>query len=497
MAITQIIATLPAVLNDSETFYEDIAIRNNSLVTVSFPSINTWATQANALAVEVNDKAAQVAVQAVDGGYSQTYINTNFVGVNNAQTIAGIKTFSSFPITPSTSPTTDYQVVNKKYVDDNNNKINSLTNKVTPVDADELVIADSASSFSLKKLSFSNLNARIIEQQFDKPIKRIPLFIKVSPSSIKIPTGLRLTVGSVSFKLSADYTLSLNTNLVGSSKIAGTDYYVYAKLDMTFYLSANDAITADRLIGGFHYGLTAEAEVLTGNKTEADMVQIRGINAYSIWDLKFRASASNKGMVLILGKWFDIYLCNSEHITNGTSKAGAIIAGGALTQGRLYPKIPLSFGGNGTLTYGALKWFHACEIGRSHSKQNISYQEFQTIAYGVQEQVDASSQDGGAANIQHFANLTSKWGIEQATGTQYIWGSDLTGDTAGTFTRQSVAEGRGTIYSIGNSPNAVALGGDRDGGVNAGSRCSGWNAFVWTSDGRIGCRFACDHLQHA
>lgn len=105
MAITQIIATLPAVLNDSETFYEDIAVRNNSLVTVSFPSVNTWATQANALAVGVNDKAAQVAAQAVDGGYSQTYINTNFVGVNNAQTIAGIKTFSSNPLSTATQST--------------------------------------------------------------------------------------------------------------------------------------------------------------------------------------------------------------------------------------------------------------------------------------------------------------------------------------------------------------------------------------------------------
>ena len=186
MAITQIIATLPAVLNDSETFYEDIAVRNNSLVTVSFPSINTWSTQANALAVEVNDKAAQVAAQAVDGGYSQTYINTNFVGVNNAQTIAGIKTFSSFPITPSTSPTTDYQVVNKRYVDDNN-KINTLTNKTTPIAADEFVIADSDSSFSLKKLSFTNLKDNIL------PSGIVTMW---SGSVISIPSGWALCDGS-------------------------------------------------------------------------------------------------------------------------------------------------------------------------------------------------------------------------------------------------------------------------------------------------------------
>lgn len=35
------------------------------------------------------------------------------------ETIAGVKTFSSFPVTPSSAPTTNYQVANKKYVDDN------------------------------------------------------------------------------------------------------------------------------------------------------------------------------------------------------------------------------------------------------------------------------------------------------------------------------------------------------------------------------------------
>ena len=101
MAIVQVIAPLDPVYNDSETFYEDIATRNNDLVVTTFPNINTWATQANALAVEVNDKAAQVAAQAVDGGYSQTYINTNFVGVANVQPITGIKTFSVSPIVPN------------------------------------------------------------------------------------------------------------------------------------------------------------------------------------------------------------------------------------------------------------------------------------------------------------------------------------------------------------------------------------------------------------
>ena len=347
----------------------------------------------------------------------------------------------------------------------------------------------------LKPNSYGVTVTGILSDGFVKPNSNIALFVKVSASSIKVPIGTKIAVGGNIVILTADYTLSLNTNLDTGAKVAGTDYYVYAKSDSTFYLSANGAITADRLIGGFHYGLTGESEAVSGNKLEADMVKIRGINEYSFWDLKFKPSCNPKGMVHVHGKWYDIYLCNSEHITNGTSKAGATIAGGALTNGRLYPKIPLEYGGNGTLTYGSFKWFHACEIAQSHGKQLICYQEFPTIAYGVQENIDASTVDGGGALIAHYGFLTSKYGIEQATGTQWVWGNDLIGDTAGTFTWQNVTESRGQILSIGNSPNAVILGGSRGDGVDAGSRASGWVYYVWYTVWHVGSRFACDHLQ--
>jgi len=43
----------------------------------------------------------------------------SYVDLTTNQTVAGVKTFSSFPVTPSSAPTTNYQVANKKYVDDN------------------------------------------------------------------------------------------------------------------------------------------------------------------------------------------------------------------------------------------------------------------------------------------------------------------------------------------------------------------------------------------
>lgn len=49
----------------------------------------------------------------------KTYFDTLYVALTGNQVVAGIKTFSSFPVTPSSAPTTDYQTANKKYVDDN------------------------------------------------------------------------------------------------------------------------------------------------------------------------------------------------------------------------------------------------------------------------------------------------------------------------------------------------------------------------------------------
>lgn len=343
-----------------------------------------------------------------------------------------------------------------------------------------------------------SLDLKISTQQFDKPSKG-PLFVKVSPSSLKIPAGLKLTVETTSFKVITDYTLTLASDLVGSTKAAGTDYFVYAKSDATFYISADDTITTDRLIGGFHYGLVGESETVTGNKLEADMVKIRGINQYSFWDLKYRPVASPKGMVNVGGKWYDIYLLNNEHITNGTSKAGLTIAGGdSVTAGRLMPKIPLEYGGNNTLNYGKFTWFQACEIAKANAKRLISYSEFPTITYGVLEGVSSSinAYETVAGKIEHYPNLTSKYGIEQATGTQWIWGSDLSNYPTGTtWAWNTNTDSRGQIYAMENSPTAVLLGGYRDSGVYAGSRASYWYFYVWHSNWSVGCRFACDHLE--
>ena len=303
-----------------------------------------------------------------------------------------------------------------------------------------------------------------LEPVIDRPTKESPTSIKVNGNVLTIP-----------------------------SPVAGTDYY--------FSLHAITDTKQPDTIGGFHYGLVASGEAPTGNKTEADMVKLRGINAYSIWTKWFRPVSNPEGMVYILGKWYDIYLLNSEHIANGTSKAGLTIAGGGTDHGRAIPKIPLEYGGDGSINYGAFKWFHATEIGISHSKQLISYEEFMGIAYGVVEGTDSSTVGETVVGaVEHYPELMSKFGIEQATGTQYIWGADVGGNRdegSITWDWRDKLDGRGQIYSLhDNHITAVRLGGNRGNGVNAGSRCSDWNVCVWHSGWNIGCRFASDHRQN-
>jgi hypothetical protein len=279
----------------------------------------------------------------------------------------------------------------------------------------------------------------------------------------------------------------LELTIPAPALVAGKDLY----FSRTTITTTQDAAT----IGGFHYSLVPVAEAPTGNKTEADMVLLRGINAHSIWTNWLRPVSDVRGKVLVGSRWKDIYLMDSEYALRGysapTVHTGANIAAGATTYGRAIPKIPLALGGNGTVTYGKFIWFQAAEVAQTTGNELISYEEFSTAMYGVVEGVDASAY-GDDGTIFHIPELMSKYGIEQATGTEWIWGADIFSDTSGAYVWSDNADGRGQIYSVGSNPKAVLLGGSRDNGVNAGSRSSYWSYYVWNSSSNIGCRFACD-----
>lgn len=272
----------------------------------------------------------------------------------------------------------------------------------------------------------------------------------------------------------------------------GTDYFIQKVGDVYSISSTQDVDT----IGGFHYGLVPHTEAPTGNKTEADMVNCRGIWGSSIWTKWFRpkeASPLAMNYVPELGYWIDIYLMDGDYANYGYSRANATIAGGATDNGRAIPKIPTIFGGNGTIGYGKLTPFVAWDIANASKKKLIPYKDFTIAAYGVDEGKSSSTNgyESVAGKIEHYPNLLSKY-MDQATGTQWIWGADFGNATGGSW--NNIADGRGQVYT---DAYAVLLGGSRGDGVDAGSRASAWSYTLSGSFWSVGCRFACDHFELA
>lgn len=334
---------------------------------------------------------------------------------------------------------------------------------------------------------------------FTKP-GRGPCLVKTGPQSLSLAAGTMAVVGGVPMVFGAD------TPVVMPVLLAGTDYAVYVCVDGTVRADANFTLPVgytaqeSRKIGGFHYGLTAPGETPAGGGfntatsaplasmvwSQSDVDAIAGINQYSLWDLAYRPACSDpRGMVCVLGRfWVDLYFTGTNHIVNGTSKAGSDLASGSVLA-----KIPVAFGGDGSAAYTSLTWYEAAEIAYSAGKRLLSYQEFAAAAFGVTENQSL----GGAAETPPATvrqpGYTSRYGIEQATGHVNTWGNNahVSGGSAWVSNPR-----RGNSYG---TPYAARFGGNRNDGALSGSRSSGWNGIAWNSGWYIGLRCACDHLQ--
>jgi hypothetical protein len=343
--------------------------------------------------------------------------------------------------------------------------------------------------------------------QFVKLDGETVVFTKTGTAALQVKAGTRLDVAGTPVVFSAATAVFMPV------LIAGTDYAIYVctdgniRADSSFYAPAGYTIANSRKIGGFHYGLVASGTTVasgsfatTGNGmiwTQADVDKLAGINQYSLWDLKFRpANADPRGMVLIANRvWSDIYFCNTDPATNGTSKYNAAVASGTVL-----PKIPAEFGGNGTATYANGNWWTFNEIAQANGKRLPREAEFGLASFGVTEN---QSLGGAASTIPataRQAGYTSKYGLEQASGHIWTWGDDSSyrNDGAAPATTYDLNGGRGQIYMI-NSVGLirVMLGGDRSGAATSGSRASHWANYPWASSLFVGLRAFGDHLKLA
>lgn len=100
-----------SILMDENTGTESVPVWTNRLTIALGTGLITLAGATDPSGN--NDLARRGYVDTLVTGLSSVY-----VALTGDQTVAGVKTFSSFPVTPSSAPTTDYQVANKKFVAD-------------------------------------------------------------------------------------------------------------------------------------------------------------------------------------------------------------------------------------------------------------------------------------------------------------------------------------------------------------------------------------------
>jgi hypothetical protein len=329
------------------------------------------------------------------------------------------------------------------------------------------------------------------------------LFAKASRSCAFTVTGvgtISIAAGTYVDVSGTLITFAAQTAVTMPALTAGTDYFIYVSTAGVIQAVAASGTwptpvasppASSRLIGGFHYAPGSNATAQAGGNTTPQ------INAYSVWDLKWKPATDDpRGMALVADKfWADIYLLNRDPQTNGTSKNNIAIADGE-TGSTTTCIIPTMFGGNGTLRYAIQDWWSTAEALTAFGKRLPTCGEMQALAYGVTENqvrgTDPVTTGLGTTNAGTTADqlFTSKWGIIQATGVMYIWAHDLGGPYASAAWTNNNG-GRGQTYAL---PNAAVLGAYWGDGVYAGSRSSAWNYSPSNSANYLSGRGVCDHL---
>lgn len=327
-------------------------------------------------------------------------------------------------------------------------------------------------------------------------------FIKTGGRSLSIKAGTTVLVGGKFMTYATNQAV-----VMPDTWTPGEDYSVWALPNGALFAVADPKHTPYAPIpsqagavkvGGFHYGLLAHDAALAGGGfaqtapsmiwSQADVDKIAGINAHSIWDEGFRPECDPRGMTCVSADngeglfWFDIYFTGTNHIINGTSRAGTDVASGTVP-----PKIPAMFVGNGTTAYTTFNWFEANEVAQSHGKRCPSYQEFAAAAFGVTENQSLGGASGTIPQTKREAGYTSKWGGEQMTGHHWVYGNIAHADSG---TAWVVGALRGQTYG---TPVRAVFGGNRDSAAYSGSRCSHWINSAWVSAWNSGLRAFCNH----
>ena len=313
---------------------------------------------------------------------------------------------------------------------------------------------------------------------FNKSNPASVAFAVTSVSTATLTSTLTVEIDGTGYKYLS------NANVIMPTLTAGTDYAIFACTDGTIRADANFTaatgytVLTSRKIGGFHYAPGGNAAAQTGGNTTPQ------INPYSFWDLKFKPNVADpRGMVYCGSNfWADIYLTNTNYLTNGTSKYNVAYACGTTP-----PLVSTLAGGTGSNSYTSFTRWEAAEVMSWAGKKLPTVDQFQLLAYGTTENTSSTVQDNSTI---WRAAYVSKYGVNQVTGCLDIWGSEF-GGGAQAPGWLNLGLSRGQQYQL---PNAALLGGDWGDGANAGSRSSAWSIAPSNSSNIFGSRGVGDHL---
>ena len=281
-----------------------------------------------------------------------------------------------------------------------------------------------------------------------RPDANAPVLLARSLMSLALLAGTTIITGDIVHTFADDHEIGLQ-NLA-----PGHDYAIGIDADSKIIVqTATRNPFNTKFFGGFHFAPGGNAAADRGGNN------IPAINPHSIWDFGFRPingveDIDPRGMTRVVldnghSFWIDIYFLGVNHTGRGTSLYGEKIAHGR--------------------SLDRLNYADATRILASHGKRLLTYDEFRAAAYGVTERSSASRHP----EITGLdAARTSLFGLMQATGNLWVWGTD----------------------GHSKDPRPSLFGGSWFSGSNAGSRYAYLGDWAGSSVEIIGARGASDHL---
>lgn len=280
-----------------------------------------------------------------------------------------------------------------------------------------------------------------------RPVLAAAILTATTANAISIRAGTTIEIDG------RPHVFEVETPIAVDEFAGGTDYAVLIdEGGKPFATPVGENPLNANFVAGFHYAHGGCAADRSGGDAAP------AINPYSLWDRDFRPNCPDpRGMALVEAEdgqrvWVDIYLLGVNHKEVGTSRYGEEIADG-WSLDRLDFKI-------------------ASGICADHGKRLLTYDEFRIAAFGVTER---SSADGDPKKTGLDVARTSKFGLMQATGNLWTWGTD--GDAV--------------------DPRPALFGGSWVSGSDSASRCAGLDYWDGDSFDFIGVRAGSDHLAPA